>query len=261
MKHVVLTLTLMLCITGAATTFMGCEPLFLEGSDTDGDGVLNDEDNCPAVSNPGQQDSDGDGTGDACEGADADRDGVPDDIDNCPLVFNDTQKDADANGVGDACDDGFVPTAAHFVLIEDATDDVSGSSPGVDIDAIGVQKLNGGMWWATSTDDFNIVNSGNTNEFINTSELLGAPDAECQIRNFTALGGAKGNGRVTVSFASTNFSGDIENGDRIRVVELGQTECGQYQDEPYVVSVSSDMDLFIEIGRASGSSDIVVSGL
>ena len=162
---------------------------------------------------------------------------------------------------GCRCDDGFVPTAAHFVLIEDATDDVSGSSPGVDIDAIGVQKLNGGMWWATSTDDFNIVNSGNTNEFINTSELLGAPDAECQIRNFTALGGAKGNGRVTVSFASTNFSGDIENGDRIRVVELGQTECGQYQDEPYVVSVSSDMDLFIEIGRASGSSDIVVSGL
>jgi hypothetical protein len=35
--------------------------------DTDGDGVLNEDDNCPAVPNPNQVDSDGDGFGDACD--------------------------------------------------------------------------------------------------------------------------------------------------------------------------------------------------
>jgi len=35
--------------------------------DTDGDGINDDRDNCPAVSNPDQKDSDQDGGGDACE--------------------------------------------------------------------------------------------------------------------------------------------------------------------------------------------------
>lgn len=37
------------------------------GNDSDGDGVKDDADNCPGVSNPDQTDSDGDGTGDACD--------------------------------------------------------------------------------------------------------------------------------------------------------------------------------------------------
>ena len=41
-----------------------CDP---DGTDTDGDGIGDDVDNCPNVSNPDQLDGDGDGAGDACE--------------------------------------------------------------------------------------------------------------------------------------------------------------------------------------------------
>ena len=41
--------------------------LVLTATDTDGDGVGDDIDNCLTESNPDQQDTDGDGVGDACE--------------------------------------------------------------------------------------------------------------------------------------------------------------------------------------------------
>ena len=58
--------------------------------DTDGDGVPDASDNCPSVSNPGQEDGDGDGLGDVC--------------DNCPSEPNPGQADTDGDGIGDACD-------------------------------------------------------------------------------------------------------------------------------------------------------------
>lgn len=57
--------------------------------DTDNDQVLNDDDNCPEISNSAQEDLDGDGVGNAC--------------DNCPLVHNPDQQDSDMDGIGDAC--------------------------------------------------------------------------------------------------------------------------------------------------------------
>jgi len=41
--------------------------LIPESADTDSDGIIDSLDNCPEVYNPGQQDSDGDDEGDACE--------------------------------------------------------------------------------------------------------------------------------------------------------------------------------------------------
>lgn len=72
--------------------------------DGDTDGVPDFRDNCPATSNPGQEDTNANGVGDACEAPDGDGDGVPDTTDNCPTSVNADQADGDSDGVGDACD-------------------------------------------------------------------------------------------------------------------------------------------------------------
>jgi hypothetical protein len=75
------------------------------GIDRDLDADLDGLDNCPAVFNPDQADSNTNGVGDACEFiADADGDGVEDDDDNCPSDPNPLQQDFDGDGQGDACD-------------------------------------------------------------------------------------------------------------------------------------------------------------
>ena len=59
-------------------------------TDIDGDGVDNLDDNCFAVSNPGQENSDTDELGDAC--------------DNCNTIANPGQEDSDGDDIGDVCD-------------------------------------------------------------------------------------------------------------------------------------------------------------
>lgn len=59
-------------------------------NDSDNDGVLDKDDNCPSSPNENQLDSDSDGVGDVC--------------DNCITRSNSNQKDENSNGVGDVCD-------------------------------------------------------------------------------------------------------------------------------------------------------------
>jgi MYXO-CTERM domain-containing protein len=77
--------------------------VMVSDTDDDGDGVLNCSDNCPADANASQDDTDSDGTGDACD-TDDDGDGVDDTTDNCPLLANADQTNTDSDAEGDACD-------------------------------------------------------------------------------------------------------------------------------------------------------------
>lgn len=78
--------------------FFPADPL----NDPDGDGVGGLVDNCPAHSNADQRDSDGDGSGDACD-SDDDNDGVTDAFDAFPRDPNETT-DTDGDGIGNVAD-------------------------------------------------------------------------------------------------------------------------------------------------------------
>jgi hypothetical protein len=98
----------------------------VSGSDSDGDGIDDSQDNCPKLFNPVrpmdnmvQSDLDSDGAGDACDVCpndpntttctqinpnDRDHDGFINTADNCPDAANPQQSDGDSDGKGDACD-------------------------------------------------------------------------------------------------------------------------------------------------------------
>ena len=103
--------------------------------DTDGDGVCDSEDNCPATPNPDQSDVDGDGVGDVC--------------DNCVHVYNPDQQDSNGNGIGDACEitkcdvdsDGDIDISDIRAIYGSLRQTVPPASPLMDFDDNGVISI------------------------------------------------------------------------------------------------------------------------
>ncbi|MFI1772532.1 thrombospondin type 3 repeat-containing protein [Thalassobellus citreus] len=85
-------------------TVLVCSPT--SNNDSDDDGILNVNDNCPNNYNPDQADEDTDGIGNVCDlvnNNDLDGDGILNDNDNCPNHYNPSQLDDDNDGVGNVC--------------------------------------------------------------------------------------------------------------------------------------------------------------
>lgn len=95
-------------------------------ADFDGDGILNQADNCPSVANPDQADFDGNGFGDACD-PDIDGDGVANDDDVCDRTPPDAIVEADGGILGDLNGDCVVDLADYVLWVDDLF------GPGVDI--------------------------------------------------------------------------------------------------------------------------------
>ncbi|HET6374021.1 MAG TPA: thrombospondin type 3 repeat-containing protein, partial [Candidatus Polarisedimenticolia bacterium] len=96
---------------GAYEFVLGVDLPGTAADDLDGDGVLDEADNCPAAANASQSDADGDLIGDACDNckdaynpAEADLDGGGT-ISLIETQLGPRQRDTDRDGFGDPCDD------------------------------------------------------------------------------------------------------------------------------------------------------------
>ena len=146
--------------------------------DTDGDGVLDIDDNCPVNTNEDQSDSDYDGVGDKCDAfpqnrskwePDSDEDDVPDSNDNCPLISNPGQDDHDDDGIGNFCDDDYRLLIMEAMLHEE----------NIDNQALTISELSG---WTIDEDNkkeglkslqFNAENESGVIEYKISSETSG----------------------------------------------------------------------------------------
>ncbi len=96
------------------------------GTDTDGDGVIDDEDNCTLVANANQRDTNGDGFGNMCDG-DLDNNGIVNTFDlaqfKSAFGTNNANADLDGNGIVNTFD------LARFKSLFGLAPGPSGTSP------------------------------------------------------------------------------------------------------------------------------------
>ncbi len=144
--------------------------------DIDGDGVINSNDNCPSDYNPTQADSDADGLGDECDSntfADADGDGIQDSLDNCPSISNPNQEDLDGDLIGDLCDDDIDGDGLNNGS-DNCPTDYNPNQEDADLDGLGDEcdDTNNSMGCDGLHPAFNEFSSENTTIFLSGNEVI-----------------------------------------------------------------------------------------
>ncbi|MGA1058500.1 MAG: right-handed parallel beta-helix repeat-containing protein, partial [Phycisphaerales bacterium] len=153
-------------------------------TDTDSDGVVDCEDNCPLIANPTQSDCDGDGIGDACE-VDCNDNGVPDDCD----LINGTSLDTNSNGKPDECE---LNVPGDFADLQDAINAAQDGwliqiGEGVTEGTYTIEGVSVTIVGSEDPADTVLDGSGGT-VFV----VVGTTGQPTVIRGFTILGGGSG---------------------------------------------------------------------
>ncbi|MBQ9394589.1 MAG: thrombospondin type 3 repeat-containing protein [Proteobacteria bacterium] len=222
---------------------------YTASDDADGDGIKDDDDNCPTMFNPvrpmdtdrKQVDTDGDTIGDICDeypacaannsscgsgGVDADGDTIPDADDNCPETKNADQNDADDDGIGDACDP--CPNGDGSCGLKSHTLDFSCTSckNGTGYNATYQETIDGAVVSA-------VGNVGKYQETLGIT-LTGDPDRDTYI-DITNISGV---GSITIKYISYNPT----RGQGTLHIESGSfaSELVHTYDKNAVVEVTTD---------------------
>ncbi len=179
---------------------------------------------------------------------------------------NNGDNNGDNNSVNNGDNNSVDEEAYLFLLIDDKTEQTSGSFPGFDGDAVTLNKADGGVFYASAVEDFAIVDGESATD---PTAMLGAPDDGCSAdaTKFVALGGT--GGYIILSFAQMDFDGRIENGDSLTIHEIGKTSCPEttYDDEPYSASVAVSLvnaqngNFKVISSDALGEATLPVTGL
>jgi hypothetical protein len=146
----------------------------------------------------------------------------------------------------------------RFVLIESAATVTAGLYPGPDIDAVGLVKANGREVFATAVE---LVDIPVESEASDPHKLLGPPDTGCEdLTAMTALG-VVGN-YVVVSFGTVGEDITVENGDTLRVYELGESYCGMFDDDyVHLSAMRSPGEPELAVPLCSNCQETLVTGL
>lgn len=251
---------LLLVLVGVAS-LAGC--IVEEPGDTDEDGIIDSYDNCVAISNYDQLNSDGDDFGDACDNCpttanndqldgdgdmtgdacdncpeianldqnDDDGDGFGDECDNCPFTSNPGQEDADGDGQGDACDEP--PREGKLEYLSDQLGLVGGFNwAAMVIDT--VVSLAVGQPVPHSSEDVEAREPGDTEEIECKADGILPTSLEdiARLWNFTHPGGPKGTPIFPCGAGPNSFTvcaddpGPVEAGDRLYLAQVLLTEVG-----------------------------------
>jgi len=232
---------------GVTVLFNLCDP-----GDLDGDGASNCFDNCIGTVNPGQEDADGDGLGDACNNAeDSDGDEFSDVLDTCSAESNPGQEDTDSDGLGDACNDADDADGDEF---SDALDTCPiDFNPGQeDADGDGIGDLcnewydGDGDEFANAIDNCPIVFNPEQEDTEDTLVIaprgffdLIEPGVGIQVGSSNAEGGGGPLTGVGLQF-SCGTCGEATFDDTVSVIGQGHEICGYDAEIPRQIARNDD---------------------
>ena len=199
--------------------------------DTDGDGREDEEDNCPTIANRDQANTYGgldDKEGDACD--DTDNDDVYDLTDNCPTTPNNKQRDSDGDGTGDACDEHHtrpgenvtfndISRLEHLLSVAGKTG-YARLTAHIEITPEVLRAYTGSAEW-TPLPHYGVLDgNGYTIRGLNHQALFSTIEASARVTNLGILGGimaVANRGTISNSYATGDSIGSGIRGGLVRL--------------------------------------------